>query len=817
MSATPHPPAGQLPGGASLLFVVGADGEIRARAGESEGLTEELTGRPFDELAGRLLPDLLADPGAWAALAAEGRPAHRIAGLRHRDGRVTDVRIDLFPMDTRPGVGSRFLAVLTPGRAARRQDEDRALLRALFTQHQVGIAIHDADMRVTRMNTLPGRYADPGPQRDIPELPQTLDALMHQDDAAEVLARLEHVARTGEPLIYWEHSARLSTAPERDRVLAVTALRLTGADGRVLGVVSIFTDITEQHLARRRLAMLHAAAERIGPSLDVTRNAEELADLLVPDFADIVTVDLGAAVLAGDDPGITLLGPLVRRVATASSDGRWPGELHRAGALFRVEGKTSTGLDGHAVLEPREHLVRSVPEGEVTEDGPYATKGTGLLPEGPGSLMLVPLRARGQELGILTLWRQPRHPAFTRQDADLAEEIGSRAALSLDNARRYTREHRTLETLQRSLLPQPVFELPGARTAGSYIPAATAAGLGGSWYDVIPLSSARVAFVIGDVAGHGLNATATMGRLRTAVQTLADLDLAPDELLTRLDDLAIRLADTQPDGGTSPGGAVGATCLYCVYDPVSGQCVLAAAGRVPPLLALPGRAAEEIALKAGPPLGVGGTPFESVRVRLDPGSLLVLFSQELVAPGPDGRNSEERMALLRERVTEEAAHSRSPADTGHALLDALLPGRAPDNDVALLVARVQPLPPDATADWQFPADAEVVGRARDAVIQQLKNWNLTGNAFPTELIVSELVTNAIRYAGGPIGLRLILNDSLVCEVSDPSETQPHLRRARPTDEGGRGLFLVAQLAHRWGSRYTGAGKTIWTEQPLDRD
>ncbi|MFR9725080.1 SpoIIE family protein phosphatase [Streptomyces sp. MS19] len=817
MSATPHPPAGQLPGGASLLLVVGADGEIRARAGDAGGLTEELTGRPFDELAGRLLPDLLADPGAWAALAGTGSPAHRTVGLRHQDGRVVDVRLDLFPMDTRPGVGPRFLAVLTPGRAARRQEEDQALLRALFAQHQVGIAIHDETLRVTRMNATSGRHVTDEPTPAWPELPQPLDVLMRADDAAHTLERLERVAATGEPLIYWEHSARLAAEPERDRVLAVTALRLKDTDRRVLGVVSIYTDITEQHLARRRLAMLHAAAERIGPSLDVTRNAEELAGLLVPDFADIATVDLGDAVLGGDDPGPTLIGPPVRRVAAISADGGWPDGLHRAGAVFRVQGKSIAGLRKHAVLEPPEDSVVSVPVGTVTEEGPYAGEGIGLLPPAPGSRMLVPLRARGQELGVLALWRSPRTPPFSRMDADLAEEIASRAALSLDNARRYTREHRTLETLQRSLLPQPVFELPGAHTAGSYIPAATAAGLGGSWYDVIPLSSARVAFVIGDVAGHGLNATATMGRLRTAVQTLADLDLAPDELLTRLDDLAIRLADTQPDGGTSPGGAVGATCLYCVYDPVSGQCVLAAAGRVPPLLALPGRAAEEIALKAGPPLGVGGTPFESVRVRLDPGSLLVLFSQELVATGPDGRSSEERMALLRERVTEEAAHSRSPADTGRALLDALLPGRAPDNDVALLVARVQPLPPDATADWEFPADAEVVGRARDAVIGQLKSWNLTGNAFPTELIVSELVTNAIRYAGGPIGLRLILNDSLVCEVSDPSETQPHLRRARPTDEGGRGLFLVAQLAHRWGSRYTGAGKTIWTEQPLDRN
>ncbi|WP_129838213.1 SpoIIE family protein phosphatase [Streptomyces sp. RFCAC02] len=775
------------------------------------------------------MPGLLADPDSWAGMTRADGSVHRAVPLRHPGGAVTEARLDLFPLDVPDDALSRYLVVLTPGPAARRRQEDQALLRALFAQNQVGIAIHDETLAITRMNLPPGRHPDAtGPLRALP-LPQPLGALVVPEDAGPLQERLDHVARTGEPLIYSEHPARLVSAPDRERVLAVTALRLKDADQHVLGIVSLFTDITEQHQARRRMAILHRASERIGPSLDVQRNAHELAAVLVPGFADLATVDLGAAVLAGDEPGPSLLGPPVRRVAAVSADGHWPAGLRRTGALFRVDALPDLPGGTGVVLEPHWDNLRVTPLGPTAQDeaaGPG--DGRGVLSGEPGSGLLVPLRARGQQLGVLALWRSPARPRFTRQDADLIEEIGSRAALSLDNARRYTREHRTLESLQRSLLPQPVIELPGAHSAGSYLPAVTAAGIGGSWYDVIPLSSARVAFVIGTVAGHGLGATATMGRLRTAVQTLADMDLAPDELLTRLDDLATRLADTappaaagedggRPDGsGAAAGGAVGTSCLYCVYDPVTSQCVLAAAGRIAPLVAAPGRPAEEIALKAGPPLGVGGVPFESVRIGVEPDSLLVLHSGELVAPGPARPPAERRRDLLRARVTEEAAGERSPADIGESLLDALLPDRAPSNDVALLVARVQPLPPGATADWEFPADAEVVGRARDAVIDQLKDWDLTGNAFPTELIVSELVTNAIRYAGGPIGLRLILNDTLVCEVSDPSETQPHLRRARPTDEGGRGLFLVAQLARRWGSRYTGAGKTIWTEQSLER-
>lgn len=157
------------------------------------------------------------------------------------------------------------------------------------------------------------------------------------------------------------------------------------------------------------------------------------------------------------------------------------------------------------------------------------------------SMLLVPLWARGGPLGLAQFVRRQTAEPFDDDELLLAQEIASRAAVNIDNARRYTQERSTALTLQRSLLPHHVADESAVETASRYLPSGSRAGVGGDWFDVIPLSGARVALVVGDVIGHGLHAAATMGRLRTAVRTLADIDLTPDELLTHLDDVVIRL------------------------------------------------------------------------------------------------------------------------------------------------------------------------------------------------------------------------------------------------------------------------------------
>ncbi|PPS66972.1 MULTISPECIES: ATP-binding SpoIIE family protein phosphatase, partial [Streptomyces] len=347
---------------------------------------------------------------------------------------------------------------------------------------------------------------------------------------------------------------------------------------------------------------------------------------------------------------------------------------------------------------------------------------------------------------------------------------------------------------------------PTSSWPGSPSPRPSAKGVGGDWFDVIPLPGARVALVVGDVVGHGLHAAATMGRLRTAVHNFSALDLPPDELLGHLDELVARI-DGAGDGATERDGesVSGATCLYAIYDPASGMCSLARSGHPEPALVRPDGTVEFLPVPGSPPLGVGGgLPFETAELALPEGSRLVLYTDGLIEDRERGIDT--GLEALREAL---ARSGRAPEETCQDVLDALLPARSSD-DIALLVARTRLLDPSQVAEWEVPGDpagvrAEVTGR--------LGSWGLEEMAFTTELIVSELVTNAIRYGIEPIRLRVLHDgDSLICEVADGSSTSPHLRRAAITDEGGRGLFLVAQFARRWGTRYLVRGKVIWTEQ-----
>ena len=421
------------------------------------------------------------------------------------------------------------------------------------------------------------------------------------------------------------------------------------------------------------------------------------------------------------------------------------------------------------------------------------------------------MRARGVTLGVAVFLRGRRPEPFEQDDVLLAEELTARAALSLDNACRYTRERTTALALQRSLLPQRLPQQSAVEVASRYLPASAHVGVGGDWFDVIPLSGARVALVVGDVVGHGIHASATMGRLRTAVRTLADVDLPPDELLTRLDDLVSRLsADADADDGDDAETDVGATCLYAVYDPVSRRCSLARAGHPLPALVTPDGAVSFLDLPAGPPLGVGGLPFESTEIELPAGSILALYTDGLI----ESRYHDIDLGF--ERLRRALAHQEPSLETTcDNVLAAVLPDH-PADDVALLVARTHALDSDRVATWDLPADPAIVAYARKQVAATLCGWGLDDAAFITGLVVSELVTNAIRHAESPIQLRLIRDRTLICEVSDGSSTAPHLRRARALDEDGRGLLLISRLAQRWGTRQGPHGKTIWAEQALPR-
>ncbi|MER6217694.1 SpoIIE family protein phosphatase [Streptomyces sp. NPDC001674] len=587
-----------------------------------------------------------------------------------------------------------------------------------------------------------------------------------------------------------------------DRLLVVNQRR-THPRGRADGGTAVtIRDSTEMQVltsraetARRRLKLLYDAGGDIGTTLDVVRTAEELADVAVPRFADFATVDLAEPVLDGDEPGP---GADMRRTAVSGIRSDHP--LYPRGLLIDFLPSTPQARGygtGEAELVPD----LSAEPGWLAQD-PERTRA--ILDYGIHSLIAAPLIARGVVLGVVNFWRSQVPEPFDEDDLSLAVELVARAAVSMDNARRYTREHALAETLQRSLLPRALPEQSAVDVAHFYLPAQS--GVGGDWFDVIPLPGCRVALVVGDVVGHGLHAAATMGRLRTAVHNFSSLDLAPDELLARLDDLVQRIDHDDGDGAS--GSVLGATCLYAVYDPVSRTCAIARAGHLPPLLAAPDGTTEIVDLPAGPPLGLGGMPFETAELQLAEGSRLVLYTDGLIEER--ARDIGEGLELLRTAVS---GSDGDPRETCRQVLDLLLPAR-PADDVALLVARTRTLAADRVVQWEVPREPRAVGEIRGAAARTLDGWDLSELGFATELILSELVTNALRHGSGPVRVRLLYDQTLTCEVWDGSSTAPHLRYAATTDEGGRGLFLVAQLSEHWGTRYTPEGKVIWAELAL---
>ncbi|PYC76416.1 protein kinase [Streptomyces tateyamensis] len=755
---------------------------------------ERLLALPVAALRGRPARELLAGPAAGdreiEAGAAAGWSGRAV--VRTGDGRTAELAVRVLPLrGAQPGdrARARYLVVAAPVEVTDRWQQDQAFTRELFLQDRFGLAVFDTDLKVLRTNAHLLPYS--GIPTDLRGA--TLHDLLQPEDAASVEAHLREVLETGRPLVLAEELAHTVVDPRSGRLLAISAFRLQDADGRAIGVTALFSDLTEQYLARRRLALLHEATAAAGHSLSVGETAQHLAAVLADGFADAAVVELAAAVFTGGEPLPDAEGRLL---------------LRRIGVAGPPEAVPAAG---DTVL---------VGAGGDTE------------PEDPADAwsILVPLVARGVLLGRIAVRRNRWKNAYEEEDQALMREIAARAALALDNARRYTREHRAAIGLQRSLLPPAVSSVAAVSTASVYLPTDTAGGVGGDWFDVIPLSSARVALVVGDVTGHGLHASATMGRLRTAVRTLADLELEPDELLVHLDDLVAQLlvesalvADIDEEaqfslgetGAELPQGSepvtFGGTCLYAVYDPVDQLCTVASAGHPPPAVAHADGTAGFLPVVPGPPLGVGGLPFESARVELRAGSVLALYTDGLIERG-DG-DIDAGMAELLRRLAVVAREQRPLREAGQQLVAGLPPTRLHD-DVTLLLARTKAVPPDDTAVWSVEPEPAAVSRVRERATATLTAWGLGELVFTTELVLSELVTNAIRYAGGPVTVRLIRADTLTCEVSDGSATQPRMRRARLTDEGGRGLYLVAQLTSRWGSRYTPAGKTIWTEQEL---
>ncbi|MGW6461732.1 SpoIIE family protein phosphatase [Streptomyces sp. NPDC055078] len=755
---------------------------------------QELLGYRARDVVRRPAARLLAvESEAGPPPSGSERPMTGTVVLRHRDGHQVSVWVQTCPV--RQAGGVCWLLVGADRTLVRQWQMKQAILKGLFSQSPIGLAVCDTDQRLTWVNLagdemfagLIGARVD----RMLPDI-----EYLYGLDAENTTQAMDQILRTGEPLTALAR-ARPPRAPERYRVMASTIFRLRDDAGEVLGLCNAFTDVTTRYNDQQRLLLLSEAGLHISGRLDITGIAAGLTDVCVPRFAEAVTVDIQDRLLHGEDTPVTTAVPPLTRVAQNAAQEQY---LEAGAPPYAVHypadsAQMHSWMTGQAVT------------GKISSAVPGADSPVGEPDDALTEQLFLPLRTPRTTMGLVTFLRSARHDPFGDADVSLAGELAARAAVSLDNAWRYAREQATALTLQQSLLPRELPSQTAVEVAHRYLPAQASAGVGGDWFDLVPLSGARVALVVGDVVGHGLQAAATMGRLRTTVQALAGLDLAPDELLARLDDLVSRTPSGQ--GGTAAAeDTIGASCLYAVYDPVTRLCGIARAGHLPPAIVLPDGTVRFADAPAGPPLGVGGLPFEMTEIELPEGSVLALFTDGLVESRV--RDLDTGLQSLQDLL----AHADLPLEqTCDRLIESLL-HEDPEDDAAILLARINSLPENVVTTWQLAADPSVVADARALATDQLSAWDLEEAVFTTELIVSELVTNAIRYAAGPISLRLIRDRSLICEVSDTGFTSPHLRRAATDEEGGRGLFLVAQLTERWGTRYHQGGKTIWTEQRL---
>lgn len=684
-----------------------------------------------------------------------------------------------------------------------RGDKDHALVDQAFSQASFSMSVFDARQRYLRLNEVACGVMGVAETALIGHtFPYGVPADVDQRGTLEAL---REVAETGKPVHYESYTRPPSGIREHAWNLELWPVCTEAGEVKAVGMAAY--DSSEQHWARQRLAVLDEASVTLGRSLDLGRTAQELAELVVPRFADFASVDLLEEVMRGEEPSPEQAetGVLLRRLAHLSPSAGAPEaavQLHATEAYPPYSPPARALSTGEAVVsggtgDPDfDRWIASVPARAEKMQGAIVN-----------SLLALPLIARGTPLGVAVLVRT-RPDEFNEDDLALAKELAVRAAVCMDNARRYTRERATALALQASLLPHGPARQSAVEVASSYRPTDSSAGVGGDWFDVIPLSGARVGLVVGDVVGHGIQASATMGRLRTAVQTLADVDLPPDELLAHLDDLVLRLQEDET-GDDEDTGETGASCLYAVYDPVSRKLSAASAGHPPPVLAASDGSGRVLDLNVGPLLGIGGVPFEATELELPQGSVIALFSDGLIEAGH--RDPDFGIEQLRQVMAGPAATLDERRDQ---VLAEMLPDD-PEDDVALVLARTRALDAHQVRVWDLDADSALVPEARRLAVEQTEAWGLSEQAFVTELVVSELVTNAIRYGSEPIQLRLIYDRALICEVSDGNSTSPHLRRARIFDEGGRGLLLVAQLTAKWGTRHTATGKTIWAEQPLN--
>ncbi|MBY8880090.1 SpoIIE family protein phosphatase [Actinacidiphila acidipaludis] len=676
-------------------------------------MSERMLGHRADEVVGRSVAMLMADEDAagpvarWSRLARAGRRWCGTVCLRAKDGTTVKADIETSPMSGDHS-GYWFVTAVDPSGVSAWPPAGVPVAAALLARSPVALSIWDTDLRCIWLNSAAARLDGTLGRR---RLGQLVTELPLGTAGPGITGAMRQVLETGRPVIEREYTWQVP-GEDHERRLTASYFRIEGPDGRPLGVCTMSTDI-ETSRVRQHLLALAEMGGRVGTTLDVGRTAQELADAVVPLLADYATVDLAESVPFGHEPPLERLQtspdslPIFRRAGAASSRNGMPEAIWSIGDPVFVPPSspfTRALYSGRTHFEP----VLDTSPGTWLDQDPRRAERIAQL--GIHSLVIVPIRASGTILGEAIFVRHDNRAPFTRDDRMLFEELVGRAALSLDNARRYTREHTAALALQRDLLPGKLSGGPGVELSSRYLPSDIHEGVGGDWFDVVPLPDARVGLVIGDVVGHGINAAALMGQLRTVTATLADLDLPPEEVLARLDRRA-GLMNDRSSGNDALGRVMACTCAYVVYDPVECRCAIASAGHPLPALVRPDGDVVFPDVPTGPPIGVGAMSYDSLTVPVPAGSIIALYTDGLIETRDADLDAgmERLRAALRGPSTSLDAFSSHVISfmTPQAWRDAAPslvagPDRGPgtvsgQDDIALLLARTRPVSPEHAA------------------------------------------------------------------------------------------------------------------------
>ncbi|MEU3937605.1 SpoIIE family protein phosphatase [Streptomyces sp. NPDC029044] len=676
-------------------------------------------------------------------------------------------------------------------RTTRRQVPDHS---AAGGQEQILGAVNlDVDLIITRCNLEAPVFAglDAAAGRPFVDL-------LPPGDVPTVTRRLRQVVESGEA-----HVARIQRLRRHDGSELVVSMSILPSAAPEGG-------LTVSVIAMARRLHLYAAETAIGTSLDVGETAQSLAESLLA-WGDVAAVDLDFAVWTGEGVSGRAHGRIRLRRAALVPDRVWPEGYMTPGDDLPGD---ASRLLAQAVLRDDAPQTIVIPDGEAVErvfDSPRVARALvpGDLSAGVVCIPLVLDSTPPVVLGVAEVWRRADCPFRDSELFDL-QELVARTAHHVDLARQHQREHTQVLALQRRLLPRAGGDT--IEIASVYQPATPdSAGVGGDWVNSFPLPDGRTALVVGDVVGHGLGAAATMGQLSMEARALLSAGLAPDQVLEHLDETVTVLDDAE--SGLAAGySALGSTCCIALYDPVGHHVTLSSAGHLPPILVSPDGRAGPLAIRPHPGLGAEFAlrePFDVYTVGVPPGSVLALYTDGLVED--PALSIDEGMGRLADAVA-----SVHPWDTlqraARHVVSTLAPAPQRD-DVTLLLARMIGYRKGDTATWRLAARDDAPARAREHVSALLRQWRTRDDTRQSAmLLVSELVTNAVRFSTGPITVRLIrAGHGLLCEVGDTGNGRPRLRRADLLDDGGRGLSIVHRLTTRWGVRWTDTGKVVWAE------